>query len=714
MTTLAKRQFAGIDRFRLIAAVLVVTVHTWPLADISAAGDFILTRILARTAVPFFFMASGFFLFPETGGRGKPASFIKKAALLYAVAILVYLPVNVYAGTLADWRYLPNLLSDIVFNGTFYHLWYLPAAITGAAVVWLLLKKLKPSRALAVCLVLYAIGLLGDSYYGITERVPALSAAYGALFSVFDYTRNGLFFAPVFFMLGALISRREKLLPLKTSLIGLGASLAVMLAEGLLLRRFGFMRHDSMYVLLPVCMYFLFASLLHREGKSKKSLRDVSMLVYLLHPAAIVAVRGFAGAFGLEGLLVVNNAVHFLTVLACAFAAALVVTALLGRIRKTGRGPTRTGRAWCEISAANIRHNVETLRSILPENCAVMAVVKAEAYGHGAAAVARNLNSLGVRNFAVAALDEGIRLRKSGVAGDILVLGYTDPARARDLHRYRLTQTVLDASYAEALDGFGRPLSVHIKINTGMNRLGEASSNVTGTAAVFHMKNLRVDGIYTHLSVSDSREDGDAAFTKLQIERFYSLLEALEAEGVGIPKLHIQSTYGVLNYPALKCDYARVGLGIYGVLSRLGDETVISPDFKPVLSLKARVALVRTVEKGEDVSYGREFTASKTSKIAVAAIGFADGVPRSLSSGKGSVLIKGRRAPIAGRVCMDQLMVDVTDIPDVKRGDVVTLIGTDGGETRRAEDVAEEAGTITNELLSRLGARLERIFIQEG
>jgi serine/alanine racemase len=217
-------------------------------------------------------------------------------------------------------------------------------------------------------------------------------------------------------------------------------------------------------------------------------------------------------------------------------------------------------------------------------------------------------------------------------------------------------------------------------------------------------------GLFTHLPVSDSLSADDVAFTNAQLDRFYGLVETLRAGGVRIPPVHIQSTYGVLNYPRLDCDFARVGLALYGVLSRSGEKTVLTPDFKPVLSLRSRVTLVRTIASGESVGYGRDFTAAGETTIAVVAAGFADGIPRALSDGAGSVLIRGRRATIAGRVCMDQLMIDVTGIPGVARGDVVTFIGRDGDLELRAEQVADDAGTITNELLSRLPARPGRLY----
>lgn len=289
MTNPQSKEYAGIDYFRLIAAFLVVTIHTSPLTGFSETADFILTRVIARVGVPFFFMASGFFLFSKRAeGQqhfGELADFVKKTAALYGITILLYLSLNFYAGTVKEWRYLPNLLKDIAFDGTFYHLWYLPAAVIGACITWLLLKKLKERQAFIISLFLYIIGLFGDSYYGICEKIPFLKAVYQGLFLFSDYTRNGLFFAPDFFLLGALLARQIKRMPLKTCLTGLAVSIALMLIEGLLLHSFNLQRHDSMYFMLLPCMFFLFQSLLFWKGKSLKYLRNLSMFIYLIHPA---------------------------------------------------------------------------------------------------------------------------------------------------------------------------------------------------------------------------------------------------------------------------------------------------------------------------------------------------------------------------------------------------------------------------------------------
>jgi len=366
----------------------------------------------------------------------------------------------------------------------------------------------------------------------------------------------------------------------------------------------------------------------------------------------------------------------------------------------------RMDRAWAEISLDNLRHNASVLQRFLPEACGIMAVVKANAYGHGDIEISEELNCAGIRAFAVATADEGIRLRQNGIQGEILILGYTDPRRAAELSAYQLSQTLVDTSYALELNRQGKAMPVHIKVDSGMHRLGESCDHSQEISQIFRCDHLKVKGIFTHLCVSDSREPDDIRFTGEQITAFYSLIEQLKEEQIPLPKIHIQSSYGVLNYSELQCDYARIGLALYGATSRKSKATV---RLKPVLSLKARVVLVRAIAAGESVGYSRHFVSERNTYIAVISIGYADGMPRR--NRRGCALLHGRRAPIIGTICMDQLMVDVTDIPGVTRGDIATLIGCDGGEEISAEEVATNADTITNDLLSGLSNRLERVFI---
>lgn len=298
-----------------------------------------------------------------------------------------------------------------------------------------------------------------------------------------------------------------------------------------------------------------------------------------------------------------------------------------------------------------------------------------------------------------------------------MILGYTDAGRAADLKKYCLTQTVIDFDYARRLNKQRIPVRVHIKIDTGMHRLGISCEDTVSVKRIFAMKNLTVSGIYTHLCCSDSLQPKDVLFTQKQMKGFYHCIDSLREEGIEIPKLHIQSSYGLLNYPETACDYVRAGIALYGVLSAPDDQTRQKLDLRPVLSLKAKVVLIRKIPKGDSVGYGAAFTAERDSRIAILPIGYGDGFPRSLSGGRGSVVIRGRRFPIAGRICMDQLAVDITGAEDISVGDTAVLIGTGAGAEKRQQrlDAAEAAaasGSISNELLSRMGARLPVVVVE--
>ena len=365
----------------------------------------------------------------------------------------------------------------------------------------------------------------------------------------------------------------------------------------------------------------------------------------------------------------------------------------------------QTERAWIEINRNHLRHNAAVLQRAMPPTCRLMADDNCDAYGHGDLLIAKELNRIGVQAFAVATIDEGVRLRKHGVRGEILILGYTGVNRAYELKRYDLMQTLIDFSYAEALNRQGISVKAHLKIDTGMHRLGISSDSISEVKAVFAMKNIQIQGIFTHLCCSDSRQAEDIAFTENQISRFYCLIDALKSSDITVPKLHIQSSYGLLNYPHLKCDYVRAGIALYGVLSAPQADTVQKLDLRPVLSLKSRVVLIRQVNMGETLGYGRSFTAARNSRIAVLPVGYGDGFPRSLSN-SGSVQIRQHQVPIVGRICMDQLAVDITEAEDITVGDTAVLIHADACNVLSAPAVAEQTGSISNELLSRMGTRL--------
>lgn len=706
------KSYTSIDYFRFVAAFLIIAIHTSPLTSYSELGDFILTRIIARVAVPFFLMTSGFFLISRYNHNSKKLiTFVKKIACIYGIAIVIYIPLNIYNGYFSMDNLFPNIIKDIVFDGTLYHLWYLPASIIGAILAWFVVKRFGFRKALIITGALYIIGLFGDSYYKISEQLPFLKSLYRNIFEVSDYTRNGIFFAPVFFVLGGIIADKSIRISLKNCLIGLVVSFTLMLGEGIMLHSFALQRHDSMYIMLLPCMYFLFTSLTFYKGRRVFLLGKSALIIYIIHPMIIVGVRMFAKILGIKTLMVDNSLIHYLVVSVISAAFSIFSVFVFYKIRGIQNKPSKinTKRAWIEIDYNNLKHNVKILKKAMPTDCELMAVVKADAYGHGAFEISTYINKIGIKAFAVATIDEGIELRRYGILGEILILGYTNPTRAEELHKFDLTQTVIDLNYANRLNRQQVDIKVHIKIDTGMHRLGFEASNVSGVLRAFKAKNLSVCGIYTHLCVSDSLLADDIDYTNMQIERFYKLLDLLTQRGIKLPKIHIQSSYGFLNYPELKCNYVRAGVSLYGVLSSQNDRTKLQLDLRPVLSLKSQIVLIRRIQSGESVGYDRTFISDRESMIAILPIGYADGLPRNLSSGKGEAIIHGHRVPIIGRICMDQLAVDITDIPDVLVGDIVTLIGKDGNNELLASNLADNSDSITNELLSQMGSRLQII-----
>lgn len=369
-------------------------------------------------------------------------------------------------------------------------------------------------------------------------------------------------------------------------------------------------------------------------------------------------------------------------------------------------------RAWAEINTENLKHNLQELNHIMPKSCQMMAVVKANAYGHGALEISRILADEGVQAFAVATLKEGIQLRKNGIKGEILILGMTEASNVSLIKKWDLTQTVVDFDHAERLQQENIKIKVHVKIDTGMGRLGEPYYEWRNILKIYQMTNLSITGIYTHLCVADSLDPYDVAFTYGQIRRFYTILNKIRMAHIIPGKIHIQSSYGLLNYPELHSDYVRVGIALYGALSNPNDTIKTKINLRPVLTLKAKIALVKNLQEGDTVGYGRNFTAKNKTRIAVVTIGYADGIPRNLSCGKGSVIIKGKKAPIIGNICMDQLIIDISEIKDtVSCGDEVILIGEYGNQKISPEMFAQNAETITNEILSRIGERVEKIYL---
>lgn len=367
-------------------------------------------------------------------------------------------------------------------------------------------------------------------------------------------------------------------------------------------------------------------------------------------------------------------------------------------------------RAWIEINLENLENNIQEIRKVIPSQTKIMAVVKANAYGHDALIIANKLSAIGITDFAVATLEEGINLRKNNIKGNILILGFTNYADLKYVIEYDLMQTIIDYDYSEKIKelNLAQKLKCHIKINTGMNRIGEKYDDIAKLSQIYENENLNILGTFSHLCVADSNKEEDIAFSKLQIKRFNDCLNLLKSKGYDPGLVHIQSSYGTINYSDLKFDYVRLGILMYGVNTFINSYQYTHLNLKPVLSVKARVTCVKEIAENESVSYGRQYIASQKRKIAAVAIGYADGIPRNLSLKDMPVSINDDYGTIIGRICMDQLLVDITNITNVKVGDVVTLIGQD--KKISAEVMADKADTITNELFCRLGSRLKRII----
>ncbi len=364
-------------------------------------------------------------------------------------------------------------------------------------------------------------------------------------------------------------------------------------------------------------------------------------------------------------------------------------------------------RSWVSISSHLLINNYRIYQSGLDNSMTIMAVVKADAYGHGDRVVAKNLSDAGIHYFAVSNIDEAIHIRESGVNGYILILGYTPIDRAEDLVKYDITQALLSEDYAHRLSIRKLPVKVQFAIDTGMRRIGLNADDPDDCERVIreYADKLNLDGIFTHLCVADTPEQEQ--FTKKQIKLFEDVVA--HVSDLNLPYCHcMNSAGGLWHYSAVSC-FARLGIVLYGLKP---DYMNTLPDgIEPVLSWKSVVSMIKEVHPGDTIGYGRSFIVEHPMRIATIPTGYADGYPRLLSN-KGEVIINGHKAPIVGRVCMDQMMVDVTDIPDVEYETEVVLIGKSGNESITADDLAHLIGTIGYEIICGISKRVERIYIE--
>lgn len=373
-------------------------------------------------------------------------------------------------------------------------------------------------------------------------------------------------------------------------------------------------------------------------------------------------------------------------------------------------------RTWAEISLDNLNHNYHALREKLPSECRFLGVVKADAYGHGAVPVSRHLKELGAEFLAVSNFEEATQLRCNGIRGPILILGYTPVKYAEDLAKMGIRQEVHSLEYARALNerlkGLHRRLRVHIKLDTGMSRLGffayDHEQTVEELKEVARMDNLLIEGIFTHFPVADSIDGADENFTRTQFERFTSMLTTLQGVGIKPEIRHCCNSGASILYPEYAMDMIRPGIATYGVLPSGDLRGRI--DLKPVMSLRSTIFQIRDFEPNITVSYGRTYTTRDPERIAVVGIGYADGLSRSFSNNI-SFLLHGKRVPQVGRICMDMCMIDISKVPEAQVNDVVTVFGEDGGDEIEVESLSNRLNTIPYEILCGINKRIPRIYL---
>jgi alanine racemase len=364
---------------------------------------------------------------------------------------------------------------------------------------------------------------------------------------------------------------------------------------------------------------------------------------------------------------------------------------------------------YATIDLAALAHNLSQIKRYLSPSCDIMAVVKANAYGHGSVETAHALARQGIERFAVASLDEGIALRHAGLSASIVVLGALLDNQVPDLVAHRLTPVISDGrilpTLAMAARSHPAPYPIHLKVETGMGRLGFSPEELLSllTDPIFRTP-LQIEGLMTHLADADGT---DSAFTERQLGVYRSMLAQVKQRGFTVPLLHTANSAAIVRFPESHFSLVRPGIMLYGYHTL--PPSIPAPDLKPVLSLQSTIVQLRSIPRGGTVSYNRTFVAERPTRIAVLPIGYADGYSRRLSH-RGSVLIQGHRAPIIGLVCMDMIMIDVTDLGPVQAGETVTLIGHQGQESIWADEVSKWMDTIPYEVLCGIGPRVPRLY----
>ena len=376
-------------------------------------------------------------------------------------------------------------------------------------------------------------------------------------------------------------------------------------------------------------------------------------------------------------------------------------------------------RFWAEIDMNAAEKNFKIIKSKLGEGTRICCVVKANAYGHGAVYLSKLYEALGADFFAVSNIEEAMQLRNNGIKAPILILGYTPASCASILAENNISQSVFSLSYAKELSkcasADGVCVKIHVKLDSGMGRIGfdcihDREKMTDSIADVCGMPGLIAEGIFTHFAVADEGADG-REFTRTQHERFMKAISDLSARGVEFQIKHCANSATTFEYPEYHMDMVRVGIVLYGLApsGKVGG----CEELTPVMSLKSVISMIKEIESGDTVSYGCTYRADKRTKIATVPVGYADGFWRSNSENGTQMLIRGQRASIVGRVCMDQLMLDVTSIKGVREGDYITVIGADKGDVITADELAKNNGTIGYEMICSIGERVPRFYIKD-
>ena len=366
-----------------------------------------------------------------------------------------------------------------------------------------------------------------------------------------------------------------------------------------------------------------------------------------------------------------------------------------------------TLRTWAEVDLDAITHNYLAARNHLPKGMKLLVTVKANAYGHGAVTVAKHLEGK-VDYFALAAMDEAVQLRQAGIRTPLLVLGPVLPADYERAAKYKVSLTVSSLEEAEAISALGKRITVHFALDTGMSRIGfpctqEAAEEIRKAAG---LPGIDAEGLFSHFALADSK---DKSYVNLQTGNFRRMRKLI---GIDFPICHLYNSAAITELEP-EFDMAREGIILYGLLPSNEVDLSRIGGVKPAMALRSHVSFVKTLPAGTAISYGCTYVTEKESIIATVMAGYADGIPRLLSN-RGEVIIRGVKAPIVGRVCMDQFMVDVSHIPNVTAGDVVTIFGTDGNETITADEVAAKAQTIGYELVCGIAPRVPRVYLKSG